>query len=111
MSELTADTVRSDYFRIMDGLNKAAALELFAQGAVVVDDGQTYVGREEILAWLVGPASEFATTSSQLSVEQTGEATVVTVLIAGDFPGGRVELRHRFVQNLEGVIRELTISV
>jgi hypothetical protein len=77
---------------------------------VVTDDGRTYRGRDAILGWLTGPASEYTTTSTWLSAEQSDTTAVVVILIEGDFPGGRVELRYRFEHEPDGFIRALNIT-
>ena len=68
----------ADYFNLMDGDDKAKVLDLFTADAVVVDNGHTYRGHNDLLGWLTGPASEFTTTSTWLSADQSGDTAVVT---------------------------------
>jgi hypothetical protein len=98
------------YFDLMDRPDKTRVAELFAMDATVVDDGHTFRGQDAIWGWLTGPASEFTTTSTRLSAEQTGASASVVVLVQGNFPGGRVELRHEFEQGPDGLIRALNIT-
>ena len=63
---------------------------------MVIDDGSTYRGREEIVGWLTGQASEFTTTSTRLSADRTDRTVVVVTRVEGNFPGGRIDLRNVF---------------
>lgn len=98
------------YFERMHDHGRAAVIDLFADDAVVTDDGHTYRGRTEILGWLTGPASEFTTTSTRISEAQRETGADVRILLEGDFPGGRVELRHTFAQRADGLITSLDIA-
>src|ERR1700712_4586216 len=98
------------YFELMDGPDKTRVADLFTPDATVVDDGHTYRGRYAVRGWLTGQASEFVTTSTRLSAEQRGGTTTVVVLVEGNFPGGRVELRHELEQGPGGLLRALRIS-
>ncbi len=98
------------YFDLMDHPDSARIDSVFAQGAVVTDDGHTYRGHEQIREWINGPASEFTTTSTRISSAQSEAGADVVVLLEGNFPGGRVELHYRFTQQSDGLITELDIS-
>lgn len=98
------------YFDLMDGVDKTRVVDVFTPNAVVVDDGHTYRGRDAILSWLTGPASEFTITSTWLSAEQFGTRAVVVIVIEGDFPGGRAELRYEFEHEQDGPITALSIT-
>jgi ketosteroid isomerase-like protein len=100
----------TEYFDLMDGPDKMRVAEVFTTDAVVVDDGHTYRGREAILGWLTGPASEYTTTSTWKSAEQSDTTAVVIILLEGDFPGGRVELRYEFEQEPDGLISTMSIT-
>jgi hypothetical protein len=98
------------YFQLMDGDAKEQVADLFTPDAQVSDDGTTYRGRAEIKAWLTGQASEWVTTSSQLSADWTDQAAVVVVRVEGNFPGGRVDLRNAFTLDPAERISALSIS-
>lgn len=98
------------YFELMDTDNRTDTIAVFASDAVVTDNGHTYRGHEEILGWLRGPASEFTTTSTQLSAQESDTTTTVVILLEGNFPGGRVELTYAFVHEPLGLINSLAIS-
>ena len=98
------------YFDLMEEGDKARVIDVFSADATVVDDGHSYVGRAQVLGWLTGPASEFTTTSTWLSVAQDDRASVVTIRLAGDFPGSPVDLRYEFAVGESGLIDSLAIT-
>lgn len=106
----TLPTAVSDYFTLSDGTDRAETIRVFAPDAHVIDDGHDYRGRDKILAWLTGPASEFETTSTRLSTETGDDVTTVTIRLTGNFPGGEVVLRFAFTLDDSGLIQRLTIS-
>src|ERR1700730_8019719 len=70
---------------------------LFADDAIVVDEGQTRRGANEIRAWRENVASAYEYTTELLGVETAGEGKYVArVHLEGNFPGGTVDLRYRF---------------
>ena len=99
------------YFAVIDGDAREKAIDSFAADAHVTDDGSTYRGRDDVLSWLTGAASEWETTSTRLSVTTEGQVTTVATRIVGNFPGGQVDLRQEFVLDDEGLIQRLTIAV
>jgi len=87
-----------------------AALRAFTPTAVVIDDGTTYRGTEEIRGFLSRAGAEFTYTTTLVGAQRTDEAHwVATHHLEGNFPGGVVDLRYRFV--LDGDrIAELVIA-
>ncbi|RAX47803.1 nuclear transport factor 2 family protein [Arthrobacter sp. AQ5-05] len=98
------------YFDLMEGTDRAHVLTVFTPDAVVIDDDHSYVGHQEILAWLSGPASEFIVTSTWLSGCRGGDTAIANIRLAGNFPGSPVDLRHEFRQNNNGLISSLKIT-
>jgi len=87
-----------------------AALATFAADAHVTDDGHDYRGRDEIRDWLSRASLEFTYTRRLLDVTLTAPNTwLVTNHLEGNFPGGVVDLRYRFVI-ADGLICELDIA-
>ncbi len=77
---------------------------------MVVDDGITYRGTEEIRSFLAKAGAEFTYTSTLVAAERTDDAHwVATEHLEGNFPGGVVDLRYRFVMDGES-IAELVIA-
>lgn len=108
---MTYPTHVADYFDLIDSGDRAATIRTFSADARVTDDGTTYRGRDEILTWLTGAASEYTTASTHLSAETTDRGVSVLVHLEGDFAGGQVDLRHDFVLGADGLIEGLTIAV
>ncbi|MFI7124763.1 nuclear transport factor 2 family protein [Nonomuraea sp. NPDC050153] len=88
----------------------AAQLGLFAADAAVVDEGHTHTGTTAIAAWMNRSAGAYTYTITPIAAEQSGEGDyTVTQHLAGDFPGGVVDLRFRFTLRA-GLIRRLVIE-
>ena len=87
-----------------------AALRGFAPTAVVVDDGTTYRGTDEIRRFLSEAGAEFSYTTDLVGAQRIdGAHWVVTNRLEGDFPGGVVDLRYRFAMDGD-LIAELVIA-
>jgi ketosteroid isomerase-like protein len=87
-----------------------AALRAFTPTAVVVDDGTTYRGAEEIRGFLSRAGVEFTYTTELIGAERADDAHwVATNRLEGDFPGGVAELRYRFAMDGD-LIAELVIA-
>ena len=82
----------ADARRDIDGI-----VALFTEDAVVVDEGKTWRGPEQIGAWRKGPASKYQYTTELSGADTAGpDRYVVTGRIAGNFPGGTADLKWRF---------------
>lgn len=105
------------YQSAQDRRDIASTLATFTDDATVIDDGQTYVGIDRIRSWLETAASEYTFTRTLTAVERDevdGEGDggdgryVVRNHLAGNFPGGEVDLAYRF-DIADGLIRHLEI--
>ncbi|WP_183091669.1 nuclear transport factor 2 family protein [Streptomyces radicis] len=86
------------------------ALALFAPDATVTDDGATHTGGADIARWLDRAASEYTYTTELTGARHEGDDRwMATHHLAGDFPGGQVDLRFRFALD-GGLISWLTIE-
>jgi len=91
-----ADVIRR-YFELDAHRDIEWIVALFSDDAIVVDEGQTRHGIEEIRAWQVGPASKYTyTTEVTDTVALAADRYVVTGRLAGNFPGGSAELKWDF---------------
>jgi hypothetical protein len=87
-----------------------AAMRHYTADAAVTDEGYTYVGHNEIRAWLARSASEYTYTIELISAARTGEEHFDAVHhLEGDFPGGVADLHFRFTLR-DGLISRLTIE-
>jgi hypothetical protein len=94
----------------MERSDKTVAIDVFTPDATVTDNDRTHVGREAILAWLRGEASDYSFTSTRIAASETDNVTIVDILLEGDFPGNRVQLRYTFDLAPGGLIRKLDIA-
>jgi ketosteroid isomerase-like protein len=86
------------------------ASSFLAEDAVVVDQGETFRGREEVHAFLRDAGSEFEYTTEQIGARRVdSNHWVVTLRLEGTFPGGVAELDYRFALR-DGLVAELVIA-
>jgi ketosteroid isomerase-like protein len=94
---MSVPDVINRYFAALNGRDKDELLALFTLDAVVVDEGQTWRGMNEVSKWAIDVAFRFEYTAGVLSVEAAADgAYVARVRLEGNFPGGTVELNVRF---------------
>jgi ketosteroid isomerase-like protein len=102
-------TIR-DYLAAHEAQDVDAALRAFTPTAVVVDDGTTYRGTEEVRRFLSRAGSEYRYTTELLGAERVdGTHWVATHRLEGDFPGGVVDLAYRFTTEGD-LVAELVIA-
>ncbi|MFI5429130.1 nuclear transport factor 2 family protein [Aeromicrobium sp. UC242_57] len=94
------------YFALAPSHDREAYFALFADDAIALDDGHTYVGIEAIRSWR---AEVPPVTYTRTDVSEVDGRLVATADIAGDFPGSPVALRFAFEFD-DGVITRLVIS-
>ena len=98
------------YFEADARRDDDALLALFTDDAEVIDEGQTWSGREAILAWREGPASKYQYTTEVADMRSTGRDRLrATGRIQGNFPGGTAHLNWDFTLAGE-LIRRLEIA-
>jgi uncharacterized protein (TIGR02246 family) len=109
VSESTPEVIRR-YVAAQAARDFGALPDLFTDDGVVVDEGKTWRGKDQIRAWREGVASVYQYTTELRGVESEGAGRhVARIRLEGDFPGGVVDLRYRFT--LEGDrIRRLQIA-
>ena len=87
-----------------------AALAAFTPSATVKDDGHEYHGHDEIREWLSVASTQFSYTRTLTGASVVDANTwLVTNHLEGDFPGGVVDLRYRFVLD-DDLVSELEIA-
>lgn len=100
--------VIATYFAADKKSDAQALSECFTPDAVVVDEGNSYTGRDAIRQWMANASTKYTYTVEPFSLEHDGQRTVVTSHLVGNFPGSPVDLRYFFV--LDGYrIAELEI--
>lgn len=86
------------------------ASRAFAAHAVVVDQGRTFRGAEQVLDFLRSAGAEFTYTTELVGAQRVDDAHwVALVRLEGDFPGGVADLGYRFTL-ADDLVSELTIA-
>lgn len=83
---MTLDPAIARYFATADGSDPEAFAGAFAADATIQDEGRTYSGRDEITAWRNAANAKYRITVTPSAIAQRDGKTVVTALVAGDFP-------------------------
>jgi len=108
MSELP--DVIAQYQDAHDRHEVDAALASFGPNSIVKDDGHEYRGPDEIRDWLTRASTQFTYTRTMTAAKSVeANSWLVTNRLEGNFPGGVVDLRYRFVLS-DDLISELEIA-
>jgi ketosteroid isomerase-like protein len=106
----TAPEIIRRYLAAADAQDSAALAECFTTDGSVVDEEQTYVGRDAIRGWRDLIAGKFTYTTKVTGSEPGGPDTYrVRVHVEGDFPGGQADLTYSF-ELRDGLIAALHIG-
>ena len=98
------------YFAAQAARNFDTLVTLFADDAIVIDEGKTRRGTKEIRAWRENVASVYEYTTDLVGVKAADEGEYVAcVHLEGNFPGGTVDLHYRFTVDGDS-IRRLEIA-
>lgn len=95
-SSVALPAVAREYFTAANALNSDRTVALFADEAVVTDEGQRIHGREAIHEWVVRTMREFAVTATPERADVQDGVIAVTALVTGRFPGSPTRLTFRF---------------
>jgi len=105
LAELPSTVQR--YLELREGADAASVADLFAEDAVVSDEGRTYTGRDQIRAWIDDTNASYEYTTEFLGARETEGMTAVSFRLTGNFPGGVVDLEYQFRLDGEGLIAHL----
>jgi uncharacterized protein (TIGR02246 family) len=98
------------YLRAADAQDGEAMADCFTADGYVVDEGNMYRGRDEIVGWRKLTASKWTYTSTVTGGERISDREhLVFVHVEGDFPGGTADLTYRFIIDTDK-IAALTIA-
>jgi uncharacterized protein (TIGR02246 family) len=107
---ISTPAVITRYFAAQAARDFDTLVMLFADDAIVIDEGETRHGTEDIRAWRENVASVYEYTTELVGVEVVGEGKYVArVHLEGNFPGGTVDLRYHFTV-VGDSIRQLEIA-
>ncbi len=90
-------SVVTAYFAADAKADPQAIADCFTEDAVVVDEGNSYVGRDAIRRWMANASTEYSYTVEPFAISEEAGRTVVTSHLVGTFPGSPVDLRYRFL--------------
>jgi hypothetical protein len=92
------------YFTATNSHDVDGMLVLFADGAVVKDEGREYRGAVAIREWMRAAIAKYSFKVEPMEVAELDDKTVVTGLVSGNFPGTPVSLRHEFTLEDEKIV-------
>jgi ketosteroid isomerase-like protein len=108
-SDALPSTVR-DFLTASTVHDADTASAFLAEDVVVIDQGETFRGREQVHAFLREAGAEFEYTTERIGARRVDEEHwVVTLRLEGTFPGGVADLDYRFTLR-ESLITELVIA-
>ena len=84
------------YFDASNAQDADSLVSAFADGASVRDEGREMVGLAAIRDWAEDTFRKYRATLVPKHAARQGDLTVVTVVVAGAFPGSAIELGFRF---------------
>jgi ketosteroid isomerase-like protein len=84
------------YFAAVNARDVRPFTAALAEDAIVEDEHREHHGPEEIGRWLEDAIGRYNFTVEPTHVAKGGGATTVTAIVAGDFAGSPVTLRHQF---------------
>lgn len=87
----------ADYFDAYRDADVQALVRCFTEDAVITDERQTHRGHYAVAAWKADVSAKYRYAVEPVALDVTGEHTVVTGRLTGDFPGSPLDLRYRFV--------------
>ncbi len=100
----------SSYLAAHAAGDTGTAVRAFGPTAVVVDQGRTFRGTDEVLCFLRGAGAEFTYTTELVGAQRIdGTRWVAVNRLEGDFPGGLAWLDYRFAMDGD-LIAELVIA-
>jgi ketosteroid isomerase-like protein len=81
----------------------------FAEDGIVHDEGGVHGGRAAIRVWAEEAGRKYRFHAEVLRIAESGDQTIVTARVSGNFPGSPIDLTHRF-KLANGLIAELEIG-
>lgn len=108
-SDILPTTIR-DFLAASTVHDAETASSFLVEDVVVVDQDESFRGRDEVHAFLRDAGAEFEYTTEQIGARRVDDDHwVVTLRLEGSFPGGVADLDYRFT--LRGdLVAELIIA-
>lgn len=106
----TLPTTVREFMTAHTAHDAATAVACTSDDVVVVDQGETFRGRDRVLSFLRSAGSEFEYTTEQIGAHRLDtDHWLVTVRLEGTFPGGVADLDYHFTLQ-EGLVAQLVIA-
>ncbi|MBZ9937261.1 nuclear transport factor 2 family protein [Mesorhizobium sp. BR1-1-16] len=86
----------ADYYAADRDKDSDAVAQCFTEDATIVDERQTFRGREAIRQWNANASARFDYSVDPYALTEAGKTVRVTARVAGNFPGSPVDLRYVF---------------
>lgn len=101
--------VITELVKTQNNFDSAAYANCFSETAVVVDEGKTYNGKQQIEGWIKKTNEEYHAVMKPLEYQELENEAVLRAEVSGNFPGSPIVLKfyHR-IEN--GVIQMLKIT-
>lgn len=109
MSRTNLPSSIASYFDGANAHDADKATSLFADDAIVHDEGHDHVGRPAIRDWVQDSIKRYATKNVIEDVSESADATMVVARVSGTFPSSPIKLRFVF-QLAGGLITHLDIK-
>lgn len=100
--------VIADLAKAQNNFDSVAYSNCFSETAVVLDEGKTYNGKNEIQQWIKKANKEFQPIMKPLEFLATEE--ILKAEVSGNFAGSPVVLSYHF-ELKDGLIQSLKITV
>ena len=97
------------YFAADKGKDASILTSVFANDAVVHDEGQKHVGAKAIRDWWLAAKAKYNHVAEPIDAHQTGNEIIVRAKVSGQFPNSPIELRYFFVIK-EGKVAEMGVK-
>ena len=96
----------ASYYAAVNARDAERVLALFADDAIVKDEGEEHRGRDAIRAWMRTTTGKYGPIKVEpTAAAESGGETVVTSTVSGDFKGSPATLRYTFALELERITR------
>src|ERR1700733_8810800 len=96
----------ASYYTAVNAHDIERVCALFADDAIVKDEGEEHRGRDAIRAWMRTTTAKYGPIKVEpTAAAESGRVTLVTCTVSGDFKGSPATLRYTFTVERESIAR------
>ena len=88
-----------------DATSLEAVANCFTADATLVDEGETYRGRETIREWKRAARAQYSFVVEPMAIKNEGGQSTITARLTGNFPGSPATLHYRFTIDGDAISR------